>query len=136
MSIKIIHYTKAPSTLAEHRAAKLTFLNAATDTALAALTGGYPSSELLTFDKQEAEARAYLSDPATPTPLLSALATGRGIPLDELVQRVIAKADAFAVASGQIIGQRQALEDRLDAAETIEDVQAIEINLSLPGGNT
>lgn len=134
MSIKIIHYPKVPETLPEHRAAKLTALNAACDASLAAMTGGYPQAELLTFDKQEAEARAYLSDPATATPLLSALATGRGIPLNELVLRVIAKADAFAVASGQIIGQRQALEDSLDAAETIEDVQAIEVSFSAPTG--
>lgn len=131
MSIKIIHYTSLPSTLAEHRAAKLAEINTACDAALATMTGGYPQAELLTFDKQEAEARAYLIDPTTATPLLSALATGRGISLDELVLRVIAKANAFAVTSGQIIGQRQALEDRLDAAETIEDVQAIDVRLGL-----
>ena len=42
----------------------------------------------------------YAADPT----LLSALAEARGISLPDLVERVLAKADAFAVASGSIIG--------------------------------
>ena len=58
----------------------------------------------------------------------------RGISLPDLVERVLAKADAFAVASGSIIGQRQALEDRLDACTTLEEVQGITVDISMPGG--
>ena len=50
----------------------------------------------------------------------------------DLVERVLAKADAFAVASGSIIGQRQALEDRLDACTTLEEVQGITVDISTP----
>ena len=100
----------------------------------AILTGTYPDREIRTFDKQESEARAYAADATASTPLLSALAQARGIPLSELVERVLAKADAFAVASGSIIGQRQALEDRLDACTTLEEVQGITVNISMPGG--
>ena len=99
----------------------------------AILTGTYPDREIRTFDKQESEARAYAADATASTPLLSALAQARGIPLSELVERVLAKADAFAVASGSIIGQRQALEDRLDACTTLEEVQGITVNISMPG---
>ena len=69
-----------------------------------------------------------------PTPLLSALSQARGVPLDELVRRVLVKADAFAVASGSIIGQRQALEDRLNACATLEEVEALTVAISMPGG--
>lgn len=100
----------------------------------AILTGTYPDREIRTFDKQESEARAYAADPTASTPLLSALAQARGIPLPDLVERVLAKADAFAVASGSIIGQRQALEDRLDACTTLEEVQGITVNISMPDG--
>ena len=119
--------------LAKARAVKLAEINAATDAVLRTLTATYPASELLTFDKQETEARAYLADSTAPTPLLTALAVGRGITLADLAGRVIAKADAFAAASGYVIGQRQALEDQLDAAQTVEAVQAIVVNLALPG---
>ena len=127
-------YVPPVPTLEQTKAAKLSEINAAADRAIATLTATYPDREISTFDKQESEARAYAADPTASTPLLSALAQARGVPLDELVRRVLAKADAFAVASGSIIGQRQALEDRLDACTTLEEVQGITVNISMPGG--
>ena len=126
-------YVPPVPTLEEVKTAKLSEINAAADRAIATLTATYPDRELATFDKQESEARAYAADATASTPLLSALAQARGIPLDELVRRVLAKADAFAVASGSIIGQRQALEDRLDACATMEDVQGIAVDIVTPG---
>ena len=126
-------YVPPVPTLDEVKAAKLSEINAAADRAIATLTATYPDRELATFDKQESEARAYAADATASTPLLSALAQARGIPLDELVRRVLAKADAFAVASGSIIGQRQALEDRLDVCTTVEEVQSIAVNIVMPG---
>ncbi len=121
-------------TLESVKAAKLSEINAAADRAIATLTATYPDREISTFDKQESEARAYAADPTASTPLLSALTEARGISLPDLVERVLAKADAFAVASGSIIGQRQALEDRLDACTTEEEVRGITVNISMPGG--
>lgn len=120
-------YVPPIPTLDEAKAAKLSEINKAADKIMAALISTYPDREISTFDKQEAEARAYMADPEAPTPLLSALAKARGISMDELVKRVIAKADAFAAASGYIIGQRQALEDQLDTCKTLEEVQSIVI---------
>ena len=126
-------YVPPVPTLKKAKAAKLTAINAAADKAIAALTATYPDREIATFDKQEAEARAYTANPTTPTPLLSALSKARGVPLDELARRVLVKADAFAVASGSIIGQRQALEDRLDACTTVEEVEALAVTIVMPG---
>lgn len=127
-------YVPPVPTLEQTKAAKLSEINKAADAAIATLTATYPDRELATFDKQEAEARAYTADATASTPLLSALAQARGIPLPDLVERVLAKADAFAGASGSIIGQRQALEDRLDACTTMEEVQGIVVNIVMPGG--
>lgn len=118
-------YIPPVPTLEEAKAAKLAEINTAANKTIVALTTTYPDREISTFDKQEAEARAYMADPEAPTPLLSALAKARDIDMDELVKRVIAKADAFAAASGYIIGQRQALEDQLDACRTVKEVQNI-----------
>ena len=120
--------------LADAKSTKLSEINTVTDATIAVLTETYPDREIATFDKQESEARAYAADATASTPLLSALAEARGISLPDLVERVLAKADAFAVASGSIIGQRQALEDRLDACTTVEEVQGITVNISMPGG--
>lgn len=112
---------------------KLSEINAACDSVLNAAVLTYPETEVLTFDQQTSEANAYLAskNPAD-APLLSALAAGRGITLDDLVQRVIVKHDAFSMLSGYVIGQRQALEDRLELCETVGEVQAIDVNITLP----
>ena len=47
--------------------------------------------------------------------MVSALAAARGLDEQELIRRILAKAEAFAVLSGTIIGQRQALEDQVRA---------------------
>lgn len=125
-------YVPPVPTFKEAKAAKLSEINKAADKIMAALISTYPDREISTFDKQEAEARAYMADPTAPTPLLSALAKARGLSMDELVKRVIAKADALAAASGYIIGQRQALEDQLDTCKTLEEVQSIVVIIYPP----
>lgn len=127
----IIVAIPAPA-LEEVKTAKLVEINAACDAALAALTASYPSTELLTFDKQEAEARALLADPEASTPFLTPLAAARGLEIEELARKVIAKADAFTTASGHVIGLRQKDEDRLKAAQSVEDVTAIVPEYRLP----
>lgn len=121
--------------VARAKTLKLAEINAACDNVLNAAVLTYPQTEVLTFDQQTSEANAYTAsgNPAD-APLLSALAAGRGITLDDLVQRVIKKHDAFSMLSGYVIGQRQALEDRLDLCQTVDDVAAIEVNITLPEG--
>ncbi len=112
-------------TLDEVRAEKLAEINEKCDAALKAMTPTYPDRELLTFDQQKQEALAYTADASSPCPLLSPLAAARGISLELLCQKVIAKATAFSAVSGTLIGQRQAYEDQLDLCETKDAVSAI-----------
>ena len=113
------------------KAVKLAEINRAYESTLAALTPTYPNSERLTFNKQEEEARAWDKDNTAPTPLLDALAAGRQMDKAELVRRVLVKADAFTVASGLLTGQRQRMEDALEAAASVEEAQAIPVAYSL-----
>lgn len=122
----------SPPSLEEVKTARLAEVNAAYDEAVSALVSTYPASELITFDKQEAEARAWLADSSARTPLIDALVLGRGIDKAELVRRIVAKAEAFAVATGYLTGQRQRFEDLLDAATTAEEVEAIVPEYKLP----
>lgn len=122
-----------PEPLETVKASKLNEINLAYEQAIATLTPTYPDDERLTFDKQEQEARAWLADNSTPTPFVDALAAGRQMDKAELVSRIIAKADAFALASGSLTGQRQRYEDMLDVAETADAVAAIAPQYSLPG---
>ena len=120
--------------LEEAKAAKLSEINGACDSILNAAAADYPVSEIQTFSQQTSEAQAYMLDKSVAVPLLQALSQARGIELDELVQRVLAKHEAFSVLSGVVIGQRQAFEDRLQGCETVDEVQAIEVNYTLPEG--
>lgn len=119
-------------TIDQLKAIKLIKINAAYDKAVFSLVTTYPDTELLTFDKQEAEARAWTADNSAETPLIDMLAAGRQIDKAELVRRIIAKADAFALAAGYLTGQRQRYEDLLDLAETAEEVASIVPEYRMP----
>lgn len=132
---EVVAIVEPELTLEEVKAAKLAEINGACDGILNDAASDYPTSEIQTFSQQTAEAQAYTLDKNALVPLLSALAQSRGIELDELVQRVLAKHEAFSVLSGVVIGQRQAFEDRLSVCETAEEVDAIEVNYTLPGAD-
>ena len=112
-------------TVKELKKLKLTEINNKYNIATSALVSTYPETELLTFDKQEQEARAWLGDNSIETPLIDALAEGRQIEKTDLVNRIISKADLFAVQTGYLTGQRQYYEDQLGLAQTKEEVEAI-----------
>lgn len=93
-----------------------------------------PSFERDTWLDQAAEAKAWVADPAAQTPILELIAKMRGVPLDLLRQKAHEKAIAYQQIAAIVAGQRQAYEDRLTAAETLEQVQAIEPVYQLPQG--
>lgn len=115
-----------------HRAEKLAQINIECDMRMSALVVSYPENEQKTFAKQEDEARAYMANPASATPMIDALALNRGIDKGVLVSRIIAKADLFAQYSGAVIGYRQKLEDEINAAQTVEALSAIDIASGWP----
>lgn len=119
-------------TLKELKAQKLAQINEGCQSALAALTLTYPEKELLTFERQEREARALLAGDSSDVAHITAIASGRGIPVEELARKIVAKADAFSLASGLLIGQRQRYEDLLEEAQTKEAVAAIQPVYTLP----
>lgn len=114
-----------PLTLDEAKAAKLTEINAACDAEIEAIKVSYPDTEVMTWDKQEGEARALVLDATADTLLIDSIASARGLDRVELANRIIANADQFAMASGASLGKRQALKDEINAATTVEQVAEI-----------
>lgn len=80
---------------------------------LAALGNPYSEEEQKTWATQESEARAWLQDNTVPCPLITGMATNRGIPLSLLVQKIIENADLFKEVSGKILGDQQKALDQL-----------------------
>ena len=107
------------------RQAALARINAACSAALAALAASYPDGEVTSWAQQVREAEALAHDAEADTPLLSAIAGARGLTVAVLAERVQAKAAAYALASGALIGRRQAAEDRIAAAGTLDQVQEV-----------
>lgn len=109
----------------DYRAYRRSQFNARAEQELAALRSQYPESEILSWDKQEREARAMLADPNYQSTLLGGIAQARGIAVEDLRDRVIAKADAYAVQVATVLGRRQALEDQLASMEDWQQMAAL-----------
>lgn len=107
-------------------AAKLREINAACDAEVAALAEKYPDTEILSWYRQEREARELQANPQAVTPLIDNIAAQRGITREDLAGRILAKAEAYAQEAGAAFGRRQALEDKLEAI--MAQLQAGEID--------
>lgn len=105
-----------PITNAQQRiAAAHARINGAYEASVMALTSGYPESEISSWPKQEAEARAWLKDSNAATPWIDSAATARGIPKVDFIAKVIEQADQLAPVHGALSGKRQYLRDQIDA---------------------
>jgi len=67
----------------------------------------YTPSERETWFIQNSEADSYLLDNTVATPMLTALATERGITVPTLVGLVKGNFDLFTVACGEVVGKQQ-----------------------------
>ena len=67
----------------------------------------YSKTEQLTWDAQVKEADAYLADNQAATPLLTTMATHRGVTLEDLVTWVKENEMVFRIAIGTLLGQQQ-----------------------------
>ncbi len=108
----------APQSYVDHlqvtdKETKLTYINNWYETEVAKLTKGVPNTEISTWDRQEAEARAYVADNSASTPFIDNLVLARGVTKEYLVGKIIEKADAYAIAVGVLTGERQRREDEL-----------------------
>ncbi|MEQ6289625.1 hypothetical protein ACFPAG_03250 [Vogesella sp. GCM10023246] len=120
-----------PLTVLERRRLRLLDINMEAARSLSVLSSAYPAGEVQSWPQQTREAELLAADPQALAPLLTAIAAARGLSVAELASRVQAKVQAYAMASGQIIGRRQALEDALmavdlqapDAAEQLEGIK-------------
>lgn len=97
------------------------------DKYLAGLGAPYGAMERATWDQQYAEAQAYQADSQADAPLLTAIATARGMDVATLAARVIANRAAWVAISGAVVGQRLAYQDALDAATSADEINAIEV---------
>lgn len=85
------------------------------------------SYEAVSWAKQEAQSRAWIVDNATVTPIIDALLLTRnmGETKEELITKIITKADAYETLYGQILGKFHNREKALEVATTLKELKAI-----------
>lgn len=85
----------------------------------------YPRFEIDTWQNQLADALKYKADNNAITITLDALSLARGVDKNTTADRIIAKAQQFAAFSATYAGERQRLEDLVDAAISVEEILQI-----------
>lgn len=138
----------AGPTLAEAQSKAILAATAACDDVLAPFGAEYGTWETATWDQQYAEALALMADPtleAIPAtqaedkiPLLRSLTISRSTPdrtwtIPEMAQRIIRNRETWSVLTGDVIGQRLAIVDQINAASTVAEVLAVDVAITLPG---
>lgn len=120
--------------LAKAKAAKLHDAAEAAQAFIEQVAGlsAVPQFERDSWGQQAAEVRAWTDNPDTPTPILAGIAKARGVPLEMLLRKALAKTQAFAALTASVAGQRQAIEDRINAADSLDALNAVVIAYQPP----
>lgn len=120
--------------LATLKTAKISQLNAAAQAFIntSAEIDKVPDFEMQTWSIQAAEVRAWAADKTAPTPVLDQIAASRGIDADKLKAAALRKTLAYEKLTAHVAGQRQALQAKIEAAKTVEALEKIKIELTLP----
>jgi len=94
--------------------------------AVEAITTSLPH-EMVSWRKQEDEARAYSADNTVATPFIDAQLITRdlGETKDELVAKIIANADAYQVAYATLLGKYQNLTNKISVATTVDELNLV-----------
>lgn len=113
---------------------KLKQLNIAAQNYIDRATGSdkLPEFEMQTWAIQAAEAKAWQLDKNVPTPVLDGIATARGIPTDTLKAAALRKTLAYEKLTAHIVGQRQALQSKIETAKTQAALDKIVITFTAP----
>lgn len=112
--------------LASAKAAKLSEIaDAAQQLVDKIVTDAAPAFERETYALQAAETLAWSRDKTAKTPVLDGIAAARGVPAEFLKAKALEKSQQYQALCGAVAGQRQAFEDKVNAATDVASVALI-----------
>ena len=118
--------------LTELKAIKLIEINNAYEKAILSIQKEHiPQTEMLSFETQERESKAYKDSGYTDTslcPFMQSIANVRGVDLKTLCDKALHKATLYRQATSMLIGKRQGLQDKIEQVQTKEDLEGISWN--------
>ena len=113
--------------LADAKTCRSAKIKAAQTDALNTVLGDFAFWEPASYTKQDKEARAWNVDNNVATPFIDSLLTARnlGETKQELVDKIIKKADAYTTAYATLLGKFQNLIHKIQACTTVADVAKV-----------
>lgn len=120
--------TALAPTLEEARTSKLAEINAGYSAVMAYIQAGYPPEEVLSWERQAAQARELTQNPAAEAAFVRGLADAKSLPVEEMCARILANAASWEPVAAMLTGQRQVMEEVAYLAETVEGVQSIKVS--------
>jgi hypothetical protein len=81
--------------------------------------------EATTWPNQLAEARAFQFNSESPTPTLSALAAARGIPVTEMIAKVLWASDTYNAQVASMLASKQGVEAEIKTCQSINDLNVL-----------
>lgn len=110
------------------KAKKRKEINDAADAAMAPIESLYPKTEINSWIQQLPEAEAWHKDNNATTPYLDGLLAKRPSKTKaEVVGKIRDRAADYIPVSSSVVGQRQELDDQVDDATTVAEVEAIAV---------
>jgi len=124
-TLSLKDFRTAEEVFNQAKSAKTSEIMQAFNSLVEAITTALPH-EMISWRKQEDEARAYTADNTVATPFIDAQLAIRQLETkDELVAKIIANADAYQVAYAGLLGKYQNLTNKINTATTIEELDII-----------
>ena len=111
---------------------KLEEIRSAVNSKMNELKKNFSNAEVETWTKQENGAKLLIENPESAEAdaiWVKSLAEARGISLDAMIEKITAAVTVVNTAAYQVIGQQQKLEDLVNAAETVDEVQSISFSI-------
>lgn len=111
---------------------KLVEIRNATNAYMRQLKKGFSDAEMETWSRQENGVKLLTADPESAeydAEWVRQLAATRGITLEEQIQRITYATNLMNTYAYQLVGYQQRLEDMINAATTIEEIQQINFSI-------
>ena len=117
-----------PPTLEEARTAKLAEINAGYSAVMGYIQTGYPTEEVLSWERQATQARELTQNPDAEAAFVRGLAATKNLSVEEMTARILANVASWEPVAAMLTGQRQVLEEATYQAETQQEIQNIKVS--------
>ena len=116
-----------PKSLDQARLAKIAEINVGYESVMGFVQSGYPDKETLTWERQAQQAYELKENPDARAAFVRRLANTKGVPVQEMADRIIANAESWEPVAALLTAQRQLMEEAAYLAVSVAEIEAIKV---------